>query len=1757
AYHHGYFDGVEREFRGFGMVEQWDTEAFAALSASDHFPTGDNIDAASHVPPVYTKTWFHTGAFFDREHIYNFFAGLLDENDPGEYYREPGQDDAQTGALLLADTVLPDGLSAEEAREACRALKGAMLRQEVYAEDNSDKAQAPYTVTEQNFTIQCLQPQAGNRHAAFFTHPREAISYHYERNPADPRITHALTLEVDDFGNVLRSLSIGYGRRQSPLPEQRDRDKQTTTLITSTESSFTNAINDPAKNPDDYRAPLPAEVRTYELTGFEPGNNAKRFSFDEWAKDDFALLESALEIAYQESADLTRKQKRLIEHVRTLYRKDDLTGLLALGNVDSRALPGESYKLAFTPALAQQIFVASGKLPAANVDAVMAEGGYVHSQGNAHWWIPSGRLYFDPNADVANPANTAAAELAEAGGHFFLPRKFADPFQNSTTLEYDGYDLSMAKTQDALGNTVTAQHDYRVLQPTLVIDPNGNHSEAAFDALGLLAGTALMGKLAPVEGDSLAGFEADLTQAQIDGFYNAADPHVPAVDLLKDATTRIIYDLGRFQKSRQTHPADPTQWLPVYAATLARETHVSDPPPQQGLKIQVSFSYSDGFGREIQKKVQAEPGPLVEGGAPVDPRWAGSGWTIFNNKGKPVRQYEPFFDDTHAFKFGMKIGVSPILFYDPLERIVATLHPNNTYEKVVFDPWQQSTYDVNDTVAASGTQTGDPRTDPDVAGYVGAYFASQPAAWQTWYAQRIGNPPGDPERDAAQKAAAHADTPMVAHFDALGRAFLTIADNGPAGKYETRVELDIENNQRSVTDALGRIVMTYDYDMLGAKVHQASMDAGERWMLNDVTGKPIRAWDSRQHEFSHQYDALRRPTEAHVRGGDGPAPLNNVCEQIVYGEGQSLGGKTDHELNLRGKIFAHYDTAGKVQFEAYDFKGNPLVSARQLLQDYKQTVDWAKIPAPVLETETFTSHTTYDALNRPLTATSPDGSVYRPTFNEANLLDKVDVNLRGAALATAFVTNIDYDAKGQRTLIAYGNGVSTTYEYDPLTFRLIHLLTARNAVSFPDDCPQPPPPGWPGCQVQNLRYTYDPTGNITAIRDDAQQTVYFRNHRVEPSAEYTYDAIYRLTEASGREHLGQTGGQRNPPRQADHDDSFHMNQPLPNSDEVMGRYSETYNYDPVGNFLEMIHAGSDPANPGWTRHYLYEPDPANPLVPKSNRLTQTTPPGPNEGNHTDYTYDAHGNMTTMPHLPLMRWDYRDQLQATAQQVVNNGVPETTWYVYDAAGQRARKITEHALTAADVADGKKPERMKERIYLGGFEIFRDYENDGLTKKLERETLHIMDDKQRIALVETQTVKDSSFILHPSSFTRYQFGNHLGSAGLELDDQAQPISYEEYYPYGSTSYQAVNQNIQAAAKRYRYTGKERDEESGLYYHGARYYAPWLGRWLAIDPLGMDSSTCAEQPESTPLRTNRDGQRINGLAGRRQRQRKESREFDKRVAQSLYMGMGNNPLILIDPDGKDVYVLFYTQGNSRGDSLFKAAADTREADIKNKPGFDSAKDKVFKIDLRDLADIKRQMDDIRTKHSATYGKTTEVGIYSHAGTVDGPVGTANATSDPVKGDEKQITLEGWGKIDFNWKENNAKLMLYGCSTGDEPDPVAVSKLQVTKPAVAERISSFARKLSKLQNIKGVPVWGQAGSSRPSKYVDYRVTSLGRTLFSFFIGKVYMIGADNSQALESQEALNNLSLYDLYPEAKPMNIFQNGKYAGSLHQEGTQLVK
>jgi RHS repeat-associated protein len=1401
-----------------------------------------------------------------------------------------------------------------------RALKGALLRREVYADDAGPSASAgqiqrartPYTVTEQNFTVRCLQPRGSNQHAVFFTHEREAINYHYERNPADPRVEHRLTLEVDDYGNVLKRADAAYGRRPTirvdaqgrvrPVPNPglaalatADQATQRTTLLTYTENRVTNTVESAGTQ----RNPLPCETVVYDLTGYPATAPGDRFHAEDLVEPDpnaAGHLRQMFtnQVAY-EVAGSGHRCRRPVEWRRTIYRRDDLTGLLPLGELQSLALPGEQYRLAFSSGLLAQVF--QRPRPGQPTEALLPDpaavlGGHAGDQGgylagqlpkadgifpasddDDAWWMPSGRSFY-----TDNPADSAPTELTRARAHFFLPLRYRDAFGHDTRVRFDVHDLLIVETSDPLDNRVTAaENDYRVLLPRVVSDPNRNRTAVAFDAVGMVAGSAVMGKPAPApaEGDTLAGFVADLTQAQADALIDAEDPRVAALPLLQSASTRIVYDLHRFRRSRQAHPDDPAQWQPACAVVLDRETHASATPPPHGLKIQVRFTYSDGFGREIQHKRQAARG-----------RWVGNGWTIFNNKGKPVRQYEPFFSATHRFEFGVQVGVAPVLFYDPAERAVATLYPNHTYSKVVFGSWQETTYDVNDTCAERNAQTGDPRTDPDIGGYVAGYFAGQ-AGWETWHANRIRGALGPLEQLAAVRAAAHADTPSIVHCDALGRSFLTVARNrvtcaghdldGTEEESVTRILLDIEGNQRAVRDGiqqagdpLGRIVMQYDYDMLGNKVRQFSMEAGARWVLTDAGGRPIRAWDSRGHNLTTSYDALRRPLEHTVRGtvasGDAasdPRTLDRdvTVDRIEYGEPAANATQLEldraQRLNLRTRVFRHSDRAGIATnarldsdgqpVEAYDFKGNLLHSTRRLVSDYTTLPDWRRDPQ--LEAEQFETTTRYDALNRAIQSIAPYSSLARAgrsviqaTFNETSLLERVDVwlertaepaaliNPDGEAPSPAGVASIDYDAKGQRLRIGYKNGTSTAYGYDPLTFRLISLVTQRDAVAFPGDSPELPPANWPGRQIQNLTYTYDPIGNVIHLRDDAQQLIFFRNRRVEPSNDYTYDARYRLIQATGREHLGQQGdGVPRPPVPSNAFSASYAVPDHPSDGSAMGTYIERYVYDGVGNVLQMRHRGSDPAHPGWTRAYDYLEtsliEAGADASPKtSNRLSRTRvhPNGAPPTAEESYQHDAHGNVTSMPHLgggtpgPNMSWDYDDQL---CRVELGGG---TAYYAYDAARQRVRKAWE-----------KAPGLTEERIYLGGFEVFRRHESQaGATPTLERETLHVMDDRMRIAMVETRSLGDDPA---PRQMIRYQLANDLGSASVELDELSQIISYEEYSSYGSTTYQATR-NQAETPKRYRFTGMERDEESGLYLQGVRYYACWLGVWTSTDPGGL---------------------------------------------------------------------------------------------------------------------------------------------------------------------------------------------------------------------------------------------------------------------------------------------------------------------------------
>ncbi|QGM47132.1 SpvB/TcaC N-terminal domain-containing protein [Methylocystis heyeri] len=1454
AYHHGFFDGLEREFRGFGMVEQWDAEEFREDTQFADGPFA-NWSALSSTPPILTRTWFHTGAFID--------AGKVTRQYESEYWLEPALRGPPAASGLAAmrpvDSSLPQGLTPQETREAYRALKGRAIRVEVFDADAIGPIGNPYSVVESNFTVLRLQGFGPNRHACFFVHPRESISLHYERHATDPRVTHEATLETNAYGEVLRALSIGYPRRAGPSPEP-GLDSATQNRLSYDQVRLhmrgfarrdTKAIDDIQQYPDVYRAPRAAAADIAEITGATPSDKgfgvASLFSFEELdgppAKPGIWQIawSGAHDVPYEAvpGADVdgggvaaATPTRRFLARTRTRYRSDDLSTLLPVGDLQSLAIPGEGYRAALTPTHVAAVFGALAP------DAVLAEAGYVALPGEAEWWTPSGRACFSPG-----DADTPAQELAYARAHFFLPFRLVDPFKGVARVAYDADSLLAVSVTDAVGNVTSCSNDYRVLSPASITDANRNRTEAAFDALGLVVATAVKGKTTETLGDSLAGVTIDLDDATVANFF--ADPLTAAPALIGAATSRVVYDVDAYRRTRTS--AEPS---PPASAAISRETHAADLAAAGGAApaFQVALSYSDGFGRIAQQKARVAPGPLVAHGPEISPRWLGSGWTVFNNKGQSIRRYEPFFSSTSAFEFAAQSGVSVLMFYDPAGRAVATLHPDSTWEKTVFDAWRQESWDRNDTVLIA-----DPRADADV----GAYFerALGAGAFTSWRAARIGGGFGADaqaqaaEQDAATKASAHAATPTLSHLDALGRTCIVVVDNGGGARYPARSALDTEGKPLAVFDALGRRTQEHVFrtsasggvayvagvDMAGQPLYHVNADAGARRSLNDIAGKPIRSWDARGQTFRYVYDAARRPKARYVSVGGAPEILLDLS---VWGEGHA-------DANLCGRLFRHYDGAGYLENSRYDFKGNLVSYARQLASVYRQSPDWSPLAAltdaasldaaaaaaNLVQTgdggrDRFVGGAVYDALNRVMQTTSPVNATMRPNvtqhgYDAGGQLTTIDVWLQQAAApaglldpATAdrhVVTSIAYNARGQRASVAYGNGAVTTYGYDPLTFRLRRLSTLR-------------PPGFPASAqtAQDLSYFYDPVGNATRIRDDAdlQNVIYFNNQRIEPSNDYAYDPLYRLIAASGREHLGQTGGALNAAAQPTDDDSLRMRLPQPGDGNAMGIYLETYAYDAIGNILSMSHKV---ASGGWARRYGYS-EPSRIVAGETgNRLSATSLPGdPAPGPFSaTYGHDAHGNMIHMPHLAAMAWSEDDHLRATTR-TVGGANPPTTYYTYDSSGERVRKISENQL-------GK---RAAERIYLGGVEIYRQFASDGSTIDLARETFPVAAGDHVVARVEMRT---SGSDAGPAQQVRYQFSNHLHSAALELGDAGEVISYEEYFPFGSTSYQAVARQTDVS-RRYRFTGKERDEESGLHYHGARYYAAWLGRWTACDPGGL---------------------------------------------------------------------------------------------------------------------------------------------------------------------------------------------------------------------------------------------------------------------------------------------------------------------------------
>lgn len=251
-------------------------------------------------------------------------------------------------------------------------------------------------------------------------------------------------------------------------------------------------------------------------------------------------------------------------------------------------------------------------------------------------------------------------------------------------------------------------------------------------------------------------------------------------------------------------------------------------------------------------------------------------------------------------------------------------------------------------------------------------------------------------------------------------------------------------------------------------------------------------------------------------------------------------------------------------------------------------------------------------------------SAQRPEYTEGNLLRALHVSVRGAPEQTVIMA-LEYNARGQRTRCAHGNGTTSTYEYDPKNFRLTEVIAARG-----------------GLTLQHLLYTFDAIGNVVVLREVESAPVCSGTVPVDGDGLYEYDPLYRLAIATGREH---------PATQPTEVDTPLGSSGIPHANDLQALqgYTESHTYDKVGNIQRVSHRSGPSGSTGWTRNYSYETT--------SNRLLATSVPGSELDLSEVYTYDEHGSMTSMPRLAIMEWDYADRLQHTRKTA--GGAPQDT------------------------------------------------------------------------------------------------------------------------------------------------------------------------------------------------------------------------------------------------------------------------------------------------------------------------------------------------------------------------------------------------------------------------------------------------------------------------------------------------------------------
>ncbi len=1359
-HHGGNYDRSYREFTGFTMVEHTQL---------------DNDGKA--IQGEYRKRWFCNGP------TANIQTLMAQQNAYQKYYYSITPTIAIESAFAnTGDEKISDSLQSQ----AVFSLKRQWLREEIYTLNEN----LPLSVSENSYAV-FLEPATDNQ-GSFVIQPLDVVHYHVEQQK-EIRIERDLSLAWNLEAHPIKTLHIAYGRQQAPSDLGEIFDKTLHIIGENRKKILSLQSQNLILYQEHQYAPKLIAEKNDDLHTFLYGKvvlSTQQYDLSNTLHINTTMSEVQIDSALKKLSNEELNGSLIRGHTHSYWADLDQTTIWVptvpltiqplLHHVEELLGSDSQVKDWYTPLLLKSDN---------DLTQPLTQAGFLEHH-NA-WWQPKPVRYYQKAFRLlAKMVNIETAEKK--------PSPFDADLWRLSEYVYDPYAINVLKATQWLWQypkspsrwSTIFSYDYQTILPHYIIDTNQNTEIRLYDALGRLLATTRYGQLVDeVLGNPLPASKDPLDQQLITYRFNLLQKinQSSLSEVLKHPTEILAHwtHVYIYQNQSKNH-------TPPYAIQLNTfcYEHQHTPLESQVPNFQITVGYQNAYHHPIQTKQQLDA---------TTSTWHSSGLMDYSAEGLSLTEYLPYesqsgtYDSKECIEKTYSALLPPLYNrYDTLHRLIEQISPKGYLRNAQYTPWANALYDENDTLH---------QTLPDLK-----LSAQEAKVINQTLATEHAHTPTLEFINAQGEITAEVE---ILHIDKDYRPLLTLTT------YDAkRQPLSYQDPRLSIPHT------TLSYNLLGQITAMNDVNDSTRYQLHNRESQKYR---SAKNQWLHiwRYDSFSRllSTQSAAIHTDTPNLIHT--EARMYGE-QLLdpNKKIDpSEYNLCGQLISLSTADNRIEHLAFNLDGRKLITTKKLFLPNLEDFSPSDTPTPYksyqANGESIQFSTEFSIEGQLLSETIDSESTLAPAgkrindYNGLGLIMGVKYQADEKAPALS-LSNLTYDVNQHYRTLMYGNGLITTFEYDPKTQNVMHLQTQ-------DKKKQP---------VLNLSYLWDPTGNLLSTQQTKQAFTFNKKTIELPDIDAlsTYDTLYRLTQCKDE---------------------------LEGKADDFSTYTENFFYNDSDNIEKITHQGQH----SWMLQYNVDE--------KSDRLNQISD---SQSGNKDITYGACGEIQQIGSDQIWEWDYDTRLikfNSTTLEIYgysketpehkHTALSHPTLAHYSPHFFGSTIDHQHSLPSYQTREFKRSQKKLsntetetlEEVYIGNHQrkrLFRTPQGQSATLVLECHRYHLRTPLGLLATFYCWLKDDLGLEVngkpsntHPVYACEYHVVDHLGSVKLDTDSTATPLVYREYDAFGDLSFVLSASSSVLSRQPYQYSSTEKDE-SGAYAYGDRYYHPYLSRWLSPDPAGL---------------------------------------------------------------------------------------------------------------------------------------------------------------------------------------------------------------------------------------------------------------------------------------------------------------------------------